>query len=131
MSIPDVLSNGVAIPAVGLGTWPLKGEECEAAVREALAAGYRHLDTAAMYANEAEVGRGVAQRGDQQRPERVHVGGGRQRAAGPELGRLVLGICVGHAGPRPRGSMDQEPGVAGVIDKFLKLLDANNLWTRD
>lgn len=59
MSIPDVISNGVAIPAVGLGTWPLKGEECEAAVRAALAAGYRHLDTAAMYANEAEVGRGV------------------------------------------------------------------------
>ncbi len=59
MSIPDVMSNGAAIPAVGFGTWPLKGEECEMAVRTALDAGYRHIDTAAMYGNEAEVGRGI------------------------------------------------------------------------
>lgn len=58
-SIPDVIAHGVAIPAVGLGTWPLKGQECETAVRAALDAGYRHIDTAAMYANEAEVGRGI------------------------------------------------------------------------
>ena len=58
-SIPDVVAHGVAIPAVGLGTWPLKGAECETAVRAALDAGYRHIDTAAMYANEAEVGRGI------------------------------------------------------------------------
>lgn len=59
MPIPDVVSNGVAIPAIGFGTWPLKGEECEMAVRTALDAGYRHIDTAAMYGNEAEVGRGI------------------------------------------------------------------------
>lgn len=59
MSIPDVMSNGAAIPAVGFGTWPLKGDECEMAVRTALDAGYRHIDTAAMYGNEAEVGRGI------------------------------------------------------------------------
>lgn len=58
-TVADVISNGVAIPAIGLGTWPLKGDECETAVRTALEAGYRHLDTAAMYGNEAEVGRGL------------------------------------------------------------------------
>lgn len=58
-TVPDVISNGVAIPAIGLGTWPLKGAECESAVVTALQAGYRHLDTAAMYGNETEVGRGL------------------------------------------------------------------------
>ena len=44
-----------AIPLVGFGTWQLRGEECYAATLAALEAGYRHLDTATMYRNEAEV----------------------------------------------------------------------------
>ncbi len=44
------------IPAIGLGTWKLRGEECRRTVRQALELGYRHLDTAQMYENEAEVG---------------------------------------------------------------------------
>ncbi len=44
------------IPRLGLGTWPMKGAECTAAVESALAMGYRHLDTAEMYANEEAVG---------------------------------------------------------------------------
>jgi diketogulonate reductase-like aldo/keto reductase len=51
------------MPLLGLGTWPLKGEECVTAVRAALEAGYRHLDTATRYENEAEVGRGLAESG--------------------------------------------------------------------
>lgn len=51
-----VEAHGAAIPAIGLGTWPLTGAECERAVIEALGAGYRHIDTAAMYGNEAAVG---------------------------------------------------------------------------
>jgi diketogulonate reductase-like aldo/keto reductase len=47
------------IPALGFGTWPLKGDECERAVSTALKVGYRHIDTAAMYGNEAEVGAGI------------------------------------------------------------------------
>jgi len=51
------------MPLLGFGTWPLKGEEAVAATRTALEAGYRHLDTATEYRNEAEVGRGLAESG--------------------------------------------------------------------
>jgi diketogulonate reductase-like aldo/keto reductase len=54
------LPGGGAIPLVGFGTWQLKGDECYAACVAALEAGYRHVDTAAMYGNEAEVGRALA-----------------------------------------------------------------------
>jgi diketogulonate reductase-like aldo/keto reductase len=55
--IPTIpLPSGHAIPALGLGTWQLRGAECERAVRSALDLGYRHFDTAARYANETEVG---------------------------------------------------------------------------
>ena len=47
------------MPALGFGTWPLKGEECRHAVAHALSLGYRHLDTAQGYENETEVGRGM------------------------------------------------------------------------
>ena len=57
------LPGGGAIPLVGFGTWQLKGDECYAACVAALAAGYRHVDTAAMYGNEAEVGRALADSG--------------------------------------------------------------------
>ena len=56
---PVISANGAAIPALGFGTWPLKDETCEVAVTTALQAGYRHIDTASMYGNEAEVGRGL------------------------------------------------------------------------
>ncbi len=52
-------AHGATIPRIGLGTWPMKGEECSKAVAAALAAGYRHIDTAAMYGNEADVGAGL------------------------------------------------------------------------
>lgn len=53
---PLVQANGAAIPAIGFGTWQLTGDTCRQAVAVALEAGYRHLDTAAMYGNEEEVG---------------------------------------------------------------------------
>lgn len=55
--------QGEAVPALGFGTWPLKGEECRRGVEHALALGYRHIDTAQWYANEAEVGRGLKNSG--------------------------------------------------------------------
>ncbi len=58
-----VEANGADIPAIGCGTWPLKGQECISAVHAALDAGYRHVDTAAMYANEQEVGEGLRSHG--------------------------------------------------------------------
>lgn len=48
---------------MGLGTYRLSGEECTRAVERALALGYRHIDTAQMYRNEDEVGRGLENSG--------------------------------------------------------------------
>jgi len=56
---PLVEANGARIPAIGLGTWPMKGDECSRAVASALEIGYRHIDTASMYGNETEVGEGL------------------------------------------------------------------------
>ncbi len=53
------LRHGHSIPHLGLGTWPLVGEECETAVRYAIRSGYRLVDTAFQYRNEDAVGRGV------------------------------------------------------------------------
>lgn len=47
------------VPGLGLGTWKLTGQTCADRVREALELGYRHIDTAQMYENEEEVGRGM------------------------------------------------------------------------
>lgn len=53
------LSNSVKIPKLGLGTWMLTDSEAAQAVRDAAAMGYRHIDTAQAYGNEAGVGEGV------------------------------------------------------------------------
>jgi diketogulonate reductase-like aldo/keto reductase len=64
MSIPALpLSAGPAMPLLGFGTWQIRGESAYQAVRAALDAGYRHIDTATMYGNEAEVGRALADSG--------------------------------------------------------------------
>jgi 2,5-diketo-D-gluconate reductase B len=55
--------KGEKVPALGLGTWRLSGEECSRAVERALALGYRHIDTAQMYRNEDEVGKGMQSSG--------------------------------------------------------------------
>ena len=53
------LSNGVKIPKIGLGTWLIPDCEAAQAVRDAVAMGYRHIDTAQAYGNERGVGEGV------------------------------------------------------------------------
>ena len=61
----DVLTfdSGGRMPLLGFGTWQIKGEEAVSATAAALEAGYRHLDTATVYGNEAEVGRALAESG--------------------------------------------------------------------
>jgi 2,5-diketo-D-gluconate reductase B len=54
-----VEAHGAIIPAIGLGTWELRGRGCARIVEQALRLGYRHLDTAQMYDNEREVGEGL------------------------------------------------------------------------
>lgn len=57
------LLNGRTMPALGLGTWDLRGSACASAVQKALALGYRHIDTAEMYGNEEEIAKGIASSG--------------------------------------------------------------------
>ncbi len=54
-----VEGNGAKIPAIGLGTWELRGRTCARIVEQALRLGYRHIDTAQIYDNEREVGEGL------------------------------------------------------------------------
>jgi diketogulonate reductase-like aldo/keto reductase len=51
------------MPLLGLGTWQARGREALEAVRDALALGYRHIDTATMYGNERQVGQAIAESG--------------------------------------------------------------------
>lgn len=61
--VPSVTLPGGRMPQVGFGTWRLRGDQARTAVRAALAAGYRHIDTATMYGNEDQIGRAVADSG--------------------------------------------------------------------
>lgn len=53
------LANGVAVPKLGLGTWRVDDEKVVGLVRQAIATGYRHIDTAQAYENERGVGEGI------------------------------------------------------------------------
>ena len=77
MHIHTVEANGASIPSLGFGTWAARDEECARAVSWALESGYRHIDTAAVYDNEAAVGDGI-------------------RASGVERGDIFLTTKVGH-----------------------------------
>ena len=62
--VPDVtLRDGVEMPQLGFGVFQIPAEETQEKVEEALGVGYRHVDTAAAYGNEAEVGAAVAATG--------------------------------------------------------------------
>lgn len=57
------LSNGVKIPELGFGTWLIKNEDAPNAVKMALEAGYRHIDSAQAYQNEEGVGKAIKESG--------------------------------------------------------------------
>lgn len=59
----SLITHGVSIPRLGLGTFRMRGMACQQAVESALALGYRHMDTAAMYENEDAVGAAVSASG--------------------------------------------------------------------
>ncbi|MBE6483899.1 MAG: aldo/keto reductase [Actinomycetaceae bacterium] len=64
MTVPTIpLNTGYRIPQLGLGTYKMLDDDAEQAVAYALEIGYRHIDTAQMYGNEAAVGRGIAASG--------------------------------------------------------------------
>lgn len=95
---PLVATNSTNIPAIGLGTWPLKDDDCTRAVTTALKTGYRHIDTAAMYGNEKAVGDGLRAGGVARKDVWVttkvwweNIGEGRlQRSAETSLEQLGL-----------------------------------------
>jgi 2,5-diketo-D-gluconate reductase B len=55
--------QGTTVPKLGFGTWQIEGPQCQEAVEDALAIGYRQIDTARAYGNEEHVGRGIAAAG--------------------------------------------------------------------
>ena len=59
----QLLTQGISLPRLGLGTFRMQGNVCRAAVESALALGYRHIDTAEMYANEEAIGAAIASSG--------------------------------------------------------------------
>ena len=62
--VPNItLNDGNAIPQLGFGTFQIKPEDAVEAVSRALEIGYRHIDTAQMYGNEAEVGEAIRNSG--------------------------------------------------------------------
>jgi 2,5-diketo-D-gluconate reductase A len=87
------LAQGVAMPMVGFGTWPMRGHSAALAVGRALQAGYRHVDTATMYSNEAEVGRALRDSG-LPREEVFLVTKLRARDAGHERAVLRASLCA-------------------------------------
>ncbi|MGR9170936.1 aldo/keto reductase [Rhizobium sp. KDH_Rht_773_N] len=58
-----ISANGVSIPALGFGTFRVPGPDAERMVSHVLASGYRHIDTAQIYGNEADVGEGIRRSG--------------------------------------------------------------------
>ncbi len=116
--IPVVdLGRGVAMPMVGFGTWQLQGQQAYHAVRHALQAGYRHIDTATMYRNEDQVGRAIADSGldrddifitTKLPPGRLPGNAGRARAVISEslraLGTSYVDLWLVHWPPRWRAS---------------------------
>lgn len=58
-----IQTQGIRMPRLGLGTFRMQGDVCRAAVESALALGYRHIDTAEMYANEEAIGAAIAASG--------------------------------------------------------------------
>ena len=98
MSLEYLSAHGATIPAIGLGTWALRGSECARVVADAIAAGYRHIDTAASYGNESAVGEGIRAAGIDRNelfittkvPESSLAGAACQRSVEASLARLGL-----------------------------------------
>lgn len=59
----DIPIENTTMPALGFGTYRLKGKTCSESVADAIGIGYRHIDTAEMYENEPEIGKGIKSSG--------------------------------------------------------------------
>src|SRR6476619_7702706 len=122
------LGNRVAIPMLGLGTWQLQGELAYEATRHALLVGYRHIDTATMYRNEEQVGRAIADSGEDRAELFVTTklppgNAGRARAIITEslkaLGTDYVDLWLVHWPPRGRNLVPLWRGVLAARDDGL------------
>ena len=86
--------QGRKVPSLGYGTWDLRGADCERAVAMAVELGYRHIDTAQSYENEAEVGRGWVASGLPRRDLFITTKIARLIAAGP-VGNAAKHVASG------------------------------------
>jgi 2,5-diketo-D-gluconate reductase B len=126
MKMPElpIAAGAGRIPVLGLGTWAMRGAECAKAVAEALALGYRHIDTAAMYGNEREVGEGLrasgAKRDDVFITTKVwssDIGAGDlQRSAEASLERLQLPLVDLLLIHWPNSSIPLKDSIAALCD---------------
>jgi hypothetical protein len=110
---PLPLNQGATMPRVGLGVFRASPDEAYAAVREALAAGYRHIDTAQVYGNEQAVGRAVRDSG-LLRPGKDGITG-----APPRCGRRAGGRLRRSARRRGRPG-EAEGGSASRANMFAR-----------
>ncbi|MGI8697278.1 MAG: aldo/keto reductase [Mycobacteriales bacterium] len=120
------LAPGGAIPLVGFGTWQARGGQAYDAVRTALDVGYRHIDTATAYGNEAEIGRAVRDsgidRGDiflttKLPPDNAGREAETIEASLDALGTDHVDLWLIHWHPRGAGSVE-------VWERFITLRDA-------
>lgn len=131
------LSNGVKIPLVGLGTWQAEPGQVKEAVKVALQNGYQHIDAAAIYGNEQEVGQGMAESGvprekyfltsklwcNSHRPERVEPA---LDATLKDLGTDYLDLYLIHWPSAFKPGDDLMPKDASgsvILDTDVKLID--------
>jgi 2,5-diketo-D-gluconate reductase A len=117
-SIPSYpLHDGTSLPAIGFGTYPLRGSEGVDAIRSAIEAGYRLLDTAVNYENETEVGQAIRRSGlpreelwvTSKLPGRHHAYDDAVRSVHESLARLGLDHLDLHLIHWPNPSVDRYP----------------------
>lgn len=120
------LGHGVTMPMIGFGTWQIRGNSAYESVRAALEVGYRHLDTATMYRNEAEVGRAIRDSGLDRADVFITTklppgNAGRERATIDaslrNLGTGHVDLWLIHWPPRGRASLR-------VWEQFIAIRDA-------
>lgn len=116
MALPThTLNDGTTLPAIGFGTYPLRGDDGIAAVRSAIEVGYRLIDTAVNYENEREVGEAIRQSGVPREelqvaskiPGRDHAYDDAVRSTHESLERLGLDYLDLHLIHWPNPSVDK------------------------